>query len=81
MVECIALTFVPGTQSAMLAAASVDNLIHIAVEKDDKFWKVASLSGHEDWVRCMSFVTLDSMDVLLASSSQDRRIRLWKVYD
>jgi elongator complex protein 2 len=42
------------------------------------FTLVATLKGHEDWVRGLDFTTLNS-DIYLASASQDRYIRLWKI--
>lgn len=35
------------------------------------------LAGHTDWVRCLSFGTMNNGDVMLASGSQDKYIRLW----
>ena len=43
------------------------------------FQRIVTLKGHEDWIRCLSFVTSDDGSVLLASSAQDNFIRLWKV--
>lgn len=40
----------------------------------------AALSGHEDWIKCLSFVTeKEGLDYILASGSQDRYIRLWRL--
>lgn len=40
----------------------------------------ASLAGHEDWIKCLSFVTeKEGLDYILASGSQDRYIRLWRL--
>lgn len=49
-------------------------MIHLyaAVGGDNKFVKAASLQGHEDWIRFVSFVDTDDGDVLLASASQDK---------
>lgn len=44
------------------------------------FSECASLAGHEDWIKCLSFVTeKDGLDYILASGSQDRYIRLWRL--
>lgn len=43
------------------------------------FEKFETLSGHEDWVRGLDFTTDDNGDTLLASSSQDSFIRLWRI--
>lgn len=40
----------------------------------------AVLSGHEDWVKCLAFVTeVPGSNYILASGSQDRYIRLWRL--
>lgn len=36
------------------------------------------LEGHENWVRSLDFCPLENGDVVLASASQDRFIRLWR---
>ncbi|ODN06022.1 putative elongator complex protein 2 [Orchesella cincta] len=38
-----------------------------------------TLLKHEDWVRCIGFVTLDNGDVLLASGGQDSFIAVWRL--
>lgn len=45
----------------------------------ENFEQVAELEGHEDWVKTMDFKELADGDFLLASGSQDRYIRLWRV--
>ncbi|KAH9829206.1 elongator complex protein 2-like [Teratosphaeria destructans] len=37
----------------------------------------ATLTGHEGWIRALDFVD-DGSDILLASGSQDKYIRLWR---
>ncbi|KAK9477509.1 WD40-repeat-containing domain protein [Lipomyces japonicus] len=53
------------------------------VSKPVKFANIATLKGHEDWVHGLAFkwhVTRQGKSVLyLASGSQDRYIRLWKI--
>ncbi|KAK6454865.1 ELongator protein 2 90kD subunit [Scheffersomyces xylosifermentans] len=40
----------------------------------------ASLTGHEDWIRCLQFVVEEKhKNYILASGSQDRYIRLWRL--
>lgn len=40
----------------------------------------ASLPGHEDWIKCFAFVCeRPGLDYILASGSQDRYIRLWRL--
>lgn len=44
------------------------------------FEQSAVLSGHEDWVKCLSFVAVEfERNYLLASASQDTYIRLWRM--
>lgn len=44
----------------------------------------ATLTGHEGWIRSLDFTTEDpsspSSDLLLASASQDKYIRLWRIH-
>ncbi|QLG71015.1 hypothetical protein HG535_0B00530 [Zygotorulaspora mrakii] len=40
----------------------------------------AELEGHEDWIKSLAFRTMETPgDFLLASGSQDRYIRLWRI--
>jgi WD40 repeat protein len=39
---------------------------------------VGGLSGHEDWITCMDWSPATEQSVVLASGSQDARIRLWR---
>lgn len=40
----------------------------------------AVLAGHEDWTKCLAFVTeKEGSNYILASGSQDRYIRLWRL--
>ena len=45
----------------------------------NEFELVAGLEGHEDWVKALAFKKLSDGDFLLASGSQDRYIRLWRI--
>ncbi|CAI7677925.1 unnamed protein product [Penicillium manginii] len=58
--------------------------IYVAEASVDKpiFQRRAILSGHEAWVRSLSFTQdkqNDNNDLLLASASQDKYIRLWRL--
>ncbi|PSN31401.1 hypothetical protein C0J52_24316 [Blattella germanica] len=73
---------------ALLAYGADDAKIHLFAENvnnlagcgdADQFVKVSTLVGHEDWIRAMDFALDDSGDLLLASSSQDALIRLWRI--
>lgn len=64
----------------ILAFATDDDKIMLYGENySEYFEKLESLCGHEDWVRGLDFTTDDNGDVLLASSSQDSFIRLWRI--
>ena len=42
------------------------------------FTPAATLKGHEDWIRGLHF-TASNSDIYLASASQDRYVRLWRI--
>lgn len=49
-------------------------------EKAAQFAQIAVLKGHEDWIKCLSFTTeAENSAYILASGSQDRYIRLWRL--
>ncbi|CAG9826810.1 unnamed protein product [Diabrotica balteata] len=75
------LTYLPNSDELLLACALDDSKIHIFSEsKSDnlQFEEGTKLAGHEDWVRGLDF-TKDGDDLILASSSQDAFIRLWRL--
>ncbi|KAL3479430.1 6-phosphofructo-2-kinase-domain-containing protein [Aspergillus californicus] len=69
-----------------LAVAGTTNIVQIYATENTvappKFKLSARLSGHEAWVRSLSF-TVDAQsktgDLLLASASQDKYVRLWRL--
>ena len=80
---CLALTRLP-TGDAVLAVAGSSSIIQLfsrAQGEGSDFELQATLTGHEGWIRSLDFTneyqTADS-DVLLASASQDKYIRLWR---
>ena len=55
----------------------------VASGSHQPFSLAANLTGHEGWVRSLAFVKDDSQpesNVLLASASQDKYIRLWRIH-
>ncbi|KAL6699948.1 WD40-repeat-containing domain protein [Trichoderma pleuroticola] len=71
----------------ILASAGTRDVIQIltAETKADsvQFQLQATLSGHEGWLRSLSFSRESSSpdsDLLLASASQDKYIRIWRVH-
>ncbi|KAI9923561.1 hypothetical protein AWENTII_000528 [Aspergillus wentii] len=72
-------------RSLVLAVAGTMSIVQLYVANssiDPEFRLAAVLSGHEAWVRSLSF-TRDKQsqtgDLLLASASQDKYIRLWRL--
>ena len=64
---------VGGTNSQIQVFASPTDSLQFKV--------VASLTGHEGWIRSLAFKhSSDSGDVLFASASQDKFIRLWRLH-
>lgn len=71
------------TGSMVLAVAGTRPTIQIFVSRDTQFELSATLTGHEGWIRALDFTreTSDpSSDLLLASASQDKYIRLWRFH-
>lgn len=69
--------------SMVLAVAGTRPTIQIFVSQDTQFQLSATLTGHEGWIRALDFTreTPDlSSDLLLASASQDKYIRLWRFH-
>lgn len=69
----------------VLAVAGTSNSIQLYVRaaQGESFELQASLTGHEGWVRSLDFTTESQKpesDILLASASQDRYIRLWRFH-
>ncbi|KAI5862756.1 RNA polymerase II Elongator subunit [Durotheca rogersii] len=70
----------------VLAAAGTRNTIQVFVAgpgTNTEFQHEATLSGHEGWVRSLDFAREDDApgsDLILASASQDRYIRLWRFH-
>ena len=69
----------------VMAIGGTTNHVHVFSAQDttttpetDFMWN-AKLSGHEAWVRSLTFRKFDD-DYVLASASQDKYIRLWKVH-
>ena len=92
---CLALVSLTGASNTpnawLLAAAGTSNRIQIFAgsetppAQDVRFSLEATLSGHEGWVRSLDFAWEDTSggphsDLLLASASQDKYVRLWRVH-
>ncbi|XP_073239641.1 elongator complex protein 2-like [Porites lutea] len=75
----VAVSILPGTVVPVIACGGEDSKVHLFTQKYDKFVKVQSLLGHEDWIRGVEFTKEDRGDLLLASCAQDTFIRIWRV--
>ncbi|KAK0790112.1 Elongator subunit elp2 [Friedmanniomyces endolithicus] len=66
--------------AVVLAVAGTSSSIQLYVrpETDAEFELQATLTGHEGWIRSLDFVQ-DGDSFLLASASQDKYIRLWRL--
>ncbi|KAB8360804.1 hypothetical protein FH972_024538 [Carpinus fangiana] len=81
----ISLTSFPNTDSLVLAVAGTRSFIQLftSSNRDIGFSLASTLTGHEGWIRSLSFTreTDDPFgDLLLASASQDKYIRLWRFH-
>ncbi|RLN71787.1 hypothetical protein BBJ29_003742 [Phytophthora kernoviae] len=87
-VDAIALTYGndEGTEeSVLVAAGGVDSKVHLfeVAGGSDTLTPLLELEGHRGWIRSLAFQNQQKIEsatsVLLASASQDQRIRLWKI--
>lgn len=82
---CFAIKFcyIETTDCLLLALSTDDHTVRlygsINPANQRQLIRVETLVGHEDWVRSLDTVVLDDGDILLASSSQDTFIRLWRI--
>lgn len=80
----LSLSKVACSKDLLLAVAGTRGFVQIYVADEGKsFCYQATLPGHEGWVRCLTIAreTSDaSSDLLLASASQDKYIRLWRIH-
>ena len=69
--------------SYILAVAGTQNSVHLhTIELEDgpaRCILQATLSGHEGWIRSLTACSDSKGDVLLASASQDKYVRLWRI--
>ncbi|KAG1457799.1 hypothetical protein G6F56_006533 [Rhizopus delemar] len=89
----LALSYLPNSQVPIIASGHTDKLISIYIfqSNTNEFKKMHTLQGHDNWVRDLSFATFtgdyklniansfEKGDLMLASASQDKYIRLWKI--
>ncbi|OHE91080.1 WD repeat domain-containing protein [Colletotrichum orchidophilum] len=85
---CLALTALDEAEDVfVLAAAGTKTFVQIFVaaagEETFDFKLQTTLSGHEGWIRSLEFTwenSESSSDLLLASASQDKYVRLWRLH-
>lgn len=79
----VRIAIFPDSESVILATALDNSQIQLYVENTGstelKLSTSICLKGHEDWVRGLDFKIDDDGDLILASSSQDLYIRLWRI--
>ena len=79
----LALHRLPATQDFVLAAAGTNNAVQIYVASEaGAFSHQSTLTGHEDWIQSLDIAKErceDGSDLLLATASQDKYIRLWRI--
>ncbi|ESZ91218.1 hypothetical protein SBOR_8392 [Sclerotinia borealis F-4128] len=74
------------SDSLVLAVAGTKDIIQLHVldaQAGSEFKYKATLSGHEGWIRSLEFTKESdspTSDLLLASASQDKYIRLWRIH-
>ncbi|GMF19782.1 unnamed protein product [Phytophthora lilii] len=69
-------------ESVLLAAGGVDGKVHLfeVASGDAEMTKLLELEGHRGWIRNVAFQQQEQEGaIMLASASQDKRIRLWKI--
>ena len=69
-------------QAHLLAVAGTKNIIQIYLYEQGDCRVVATLRGHEGWIRSLSFISKNlsnEQSWLLASASQDKYVRIWHI--
>lgn len=59
--------------------ALLTGTINAAVPVCPLFSSAGVVSGHEEWVTCLSALHIDSKSMFVASGSQDSKIRVWQI--
>lgn len=71
------------SSSSLLAVGGTKSFIQVFVTAGDRFELAATLTGHEGWIRSLSFTReteQETSDIILSSASQDKYIRLWRIH-
>ncbi|KAK9501757.1 hypothetical protein O3M35_012428 [Rhynocoris fuscipes] len=75
---CLKILMLSNTVTPVLAFATDSCQVHLYL-LEETCVKLTSLSGHEDWIRAIDFINLGNGNMMLATSSQDTTVRLWKI--
>lgn len=70
--------------SMILGVAGTKSTVQVYVSNAGHFTQAATLTGHEGWIRSLAFISEtgeDTSDLILASASQDKYIRLWRLHE
>ena len=80
----LTLSELPSAGDVVLAVAGTKGFVQIHIaEQQGHFHHQATLVGHEAWVRSLAITQETNepcSDLLLASGSQDKYIRLWRIH-
>ena len=78
-----AIALLSGENIALAVAGTYNNIqLYVRKGTSENFELQASLSGHEGWIRSLDFVReheSEESDIILASASQDKYVRLWRI--
>ena len=79
----LALHRLPTSEDLVLAAAGTKNAVQVYVSsRNSNFCHQATLTGHEDWIQAIAITKerpIGDSDLLLATASQDKYVRLWRI--
>ncbi|TPX33763.1 hypothetical protein SmJEL517_g03433 [Synchytrium microbalum] len=91
---CLALACLPNVSTQILVTGNTDNKLTVYAHQNHKFVPLLTLHGHKDWIRAIDLATytkspsstdssqtphFNDGDLILASASQDKYIRLWRI--
>eukprot|EP00850_Spirogloea_muscicola_P024029 SM000426S15716 [mRNA] locus=s426:4903:8745:+ [translate_table: standard] len=87
MMSAVALSSPFGGNHVFMAVGGVDNSIYLYLGGQHAEFKIlCNLRGHQDWVRSLDFSSLcqggpggHGGSIYLASASQDKNVRVWKL--
>ena len=79
----LALHRLPNSGDLVLAVVGTKNAVQVYVSsRNSNFCHQATLTGHEDWIQAIAITKerpIEDSDLLLATASQDKYIRLWRI--